>query len=137
MTTLLTPKCGILAAILPRCDVSGSHDMLSDVEFCGEYQRILHRATATGLKITSLSVTLPPLVVQAKTAASAHQEREKKSEQPFPRMPYAQRRTLSVYALLTSQGFFRAEVPASTLSVVLFACKTGEVKGQRDVFGLP
>ena len=103
----------------------------------------LHRArvlTATGLKLTALSVALPPLVAQAKTAAYVHQEREEKSERPFPRMAYAQGRTLRAYALLTAQGFFRAEVPALTplwLSVVLFARKTGEVKGQRDVFRLP
>ena len=103
----------------------------------------LHRArisTATGLQLTALSVALPPLVAQAKTAASAHQEREEKSERPFQRMAYAQRRTLRAYALLTAQGFFfRAEVPASTplcLSVVLFAYKTCKVTGQCDVFGL-
>ena len=117
-----------------------SRDMLSDFAFCGEYQLFLHRArisTATGLQLTALSVALHPLLAQAKTVASAHQEREKRNERAFPRMPYAQRRTFRVYALLTTQGFFfHAEVPASTplwLSVALFACKTGEVRCLRDV----
>ena len=56
--------------------------MLSDVKFRGEYQHFTHRARiliATGLKLTALLVALPPLVAQAKTAASAHQERERRA----------------------------------------------------------
>ena len=113
--------------------------MLSDVVFHGEYQSISTQSSNIDrLKLTALSVALPPLVAQAKTAATAHQEREEKSEQSFPCMAYAQRQTLCAYALLTAQGFFfRAEVPASTPLWLSVARKTGEVKGQHDVFGLP
>ena len=66
-TTPLTPKWGILAAILPRCDIS-LRDMLNDVEFRGEHQRFFTQSSNIDRyrsELTALSVALPPPAIRS------------------------------------------------------------------------
>ena len=110
-------------------------DMLRDVEFHGEYQRFFTQSSnidryrpATHCFVCNVASSLPKQHLPTRsmrrgTSGLFHACHTRKGGF-FVSMP------------LTTQGFFfRAEVPSSTLlwlSVALFVCKTGEVKGQRD-----